>query len=293
MARVSFEGLPEYSSLGSSIQGTLVLEAEGDVRATDLVLYLHGTETSQITRGGGKSRRVYQQKVPFLELVSSFHDALPFKDADHVGPGTYRFPFRFDIPATAEPSLATAERPRTRGRFESQPDGMFVEYELEAKLSVPWWLDPMDREVVPVYSPRRVLGAIPPFQSEADPDRPSFRTHVDTPMILPGTVLTGGYTIENPRLKELPRLSLTLLRHVEHHGGGASDVQEGPQFPTVISLGERAPHYEGTFNIAVPNISETTGPFTGELYRTYWVLRAVLDVSLGFNVRVDAVLIPA
>jgi len=58
-------------------------------------------------------------------------------------------------------------------------------------------------------------------------------------MILPGSVVSGGFVIENPHLKELPQLTLTLLRHVEHHGGGASAVTESPQFATVAPLGER------------------------------------------------------
>jgi arrestin (S-antigen)-like protein len=293
VARVWFEGLPDYSSLGGSIEGTLGLEADGDVRATDLLLYLHGGETSQITVGAGKNRHVVVQRASFLELVSSFHDAIHFRDATHISAGTYRFPFHFNIPADVEPSLATTEMPRTRGRFTSRADGMYVEYELEAKLTVPWWLSDIDREVVPVYSPRRVLGAIAPFTSPADSERPSFQVHVDAPMILPGTVVTGSYVIENPRLKELPQLTLTLLRHVEHHASSVSATRETPQFPTVIPLGPRAPHYEGSFNIGAPNLPETTGPFTGQLYRTYWVLRAELDVSLGFNVRIDAVCAPA
>ena len=118
MARVWFEGLPDYSTVGGTIAGTLGLECEGIVRATDLVLYLHGVETSQTTVGSGKSRRVITEKAPFLELVSSFHNALPFKDSDHIGAGTYRLPFQFNLPPTAQPSLATEVLSRTRGRFD-------------------------------------------------------------------------------------------------------------------------------------------------------------------------------
>lgn len=293
MARVWFEGLPDYAALGGTLEGVLGLEVDGPVRATDLLLYLHGSEVSQITVGAGKSRHTLLQKASFLELVSSFHDAIPFQNVDHIGAGTYRFPFRFAIPPSAEPSLATVEMPRTRGRLTGRPDGMFVEYELEARLTVPWWLDPIDREVVPVFSPRRVLGAVAPFESGSDPERPVFRVQVDQPMILPGSVVTGRYAIENPRQKELPTLSLTLLRHVEHVASGTKMTRETPEFPIVIPLGPRAPHYEGAFQIGVPNVAETTGPFTGQLYRTYWVLRAIVDVSLGFNVRVDAVFAPA
>jgi Arrestin (or S-antigen), N-terminal domain len=293
VGRVWFEGLPDYASLGASLEGTLGLEADGDVRATDLLLYLHGTETSQITVGAGKSRHVEVQRASFLELVSSFHDAIHFRDATHLSAGTYRFPFRFDIPANCEPSLATTEMPRTRGRFTSREDGMYVEYELEAKLAVPWWFGDTDREVVPVFSPRRVLGAVLPFESPNDPERPVFRVRVDAPMILPGTEVTGSFAVDNPRLKDLPQLTFTLLRHVEHHANMASARRETPQFVCAVPLGPRAPHYEGSFRIAVPNLSETTRPFTGQLYRTYWVLRSELEVRLGFNVRVDAVFSPA
>lgn len=293
MARVWFEGLPDYSSLGGSLDGTLCLAADGDFRATDLLLYLHGTEISQVTVSEGKTQHAVIQKSSFLELASSFHDALPFKDVDHVGAGTYRFPFRFNIPATAQPSLATTEQPRTRERGFSWDDGMYVEYELEARLQVPWWMNPIDREVVPVYSPRRVLGALPPFSSGNDPDRPTIGLRVDQPMVLPGTTLTGTFSLENPRLKELPQLELTLLRHVEHHSYDHSAVEETPQFDTTVPLGNRAPHYEGTFGIQIPNVSDTTGPFAGQLYRTYWILRAKIDVHLGFNVKVDAVFAPA
>ncbi len=293
MARVWFEGLPDYSSLGGSLDGTLCLAADGDFRATDLLLFLHGTEISQITVSEGKSQHAVVEKTSFLELVSSFHDALPFKDVDHVGAGTYRFPFHFNLPATAQPSLATTEQPRTRERGFSWDDGMYVEYELEARLQVPWWLNPIDREVVPVYSPRRVLGALPPFSSGSDPDRPTIGLRLDPPMVLPGTTLTGTFSVENPRLKELPQLDLTLLRHVEHHVSGHSAIEETPQFETNVPLGNRSPHYEGPFEIRIPNVSDTTGPFAGQLYRTYWVLRAKLDVHLGFNVKVDAVFAPA
>jgi hypothetical protein len=170
---------------------------------------------------------------------------------------------------------------------------MFVEYELEARLTVPWWIDPFDREVVPVFSPRRVLGSLPPFSAQAGPDHPNVQISVDQGVLLPGTMVTGHYSIDNPHLKELPQLSISLLRHVEFHAQSHSHISEGPQFSTTLDLGDRSPHYEGTFQIQIPNTSEMTGPYTGQLYRTFWLARVELDVSLGFNVKVDAVFTPA
>jgi ribosomal protein L40E len=57
MARVWFEGLPDFSTPGGTVTGTLALEADGAVRATDLELHLHGQETAQTTVGAGKHRR--------------------------------------------------------------------------------------------------------------------------------------------------------------------------------------------------------------------------------------------
>lgn len=63
IARVWFEGLPDYSSLGGSVQRTLGLEAGGDVRATDLLLFLLRAETSRISVQAGRSSRPSRSAV--------------------------------------------------------------------------------------------------------------------------------------------------------------------------------------------------------------------------------------
>jgi len=292
VANISLEGLPAYSWPGGTIEGTLVLETDRPMRAADIDLALHGRELSQMTVQEGKSRRVIQQNYPFLELISSFREGVTFQDAEHIAPGTYRLPFRFELPANMEPSLATSEIPAVRGRFFSRPDGMYVEYELEARVRVPWWIDPVDRVTVPVFSTRRVLGTIPPLPSLAEEDRPSFRVEVDPVQILPGGTISGSYTVQNPRGKHLEKLTIVCYRHVEYTVQGRGQARDGPSYECVVPIGDRETTHAGRFELTIPNTSESTGPFHGQLHRTWWMVHAELGVELGLDVKVEGAFTP-
>jgi hypothetical protein len=292
VARISIEGLPAYSWPGGTIQGTFVLEAEKPFRAGDIDLTLQGRELSQMTIHEGKSSRVVQQDYPFLDLATAFTDAVTFQDPEHVAPGTYRLPFQFNIPPDAEPSLATSETAAVRGRFFSRPDGMYVEYQLEARVRVPWWVDSVDRVTVPVFSTRRVLGTIPPLPSPSLEDHPSFRIDVDPVQILPGSTFAGSYTIQNPKGKHLENLTVRCYRHVEYSVQGRGQVRDGPSYECVIPLGDRQFTHGGRFQSTIPNTAESTGPYHGQLYRTFWMVHAELAVELGFNVKVDGAFTP-
>jgi len=293
VARIWLEGLPAYSWPGGTIQGTFVLETDKPLRAADIDLALHGRELSQVTIHEGKSTRVVTQQVPLLELAVQFREGINFLDAEHVAPGTYRLPFQFSVPAEVEPSLATSETPAVRGRSFERPDGMYVEYELEARVRVPWWIDPVDRVVLPVFSTRRVLGTVPPLPSLVTEEHPSFRIDVDPGQILPGGTVAGSYAIQNPKGKHLEKLTVELFRHVEYVVQGRGEQRAGPSYSVVLPLGDRAPQHAGRFQVSIPNTAETTGPFHGQLYRTFWMVHAELAVELGFNVKVDGAFTPA
>jgi arrestin (S-antigen)-like protein len=293
VARLSLENLPAYAILGSTLSGVLVLETDQPLRATDITLTLRGQEHTQATVQQGKSSAVYRQSVSFLELAYSFRNEVSFSDPDHVAAGSYRCPFQFVLPLTGTPSIATSELPRQRGRFFGYPDGAFVEYELEARVEVPWWISPVDREVIPVYSPRRVLGAPPRLQSVPVGDHPSIVVQLDPPMILPGNSVTGSYQVSNPGQKHVRSVTVSLGRRVLYHAQGVQRQASGPVFSATIPYPERQTYATGTLAIDVPNISETTGPWQGQLFATYWMLSATLDIALGFNVALEVPLIPA
>jgi len=293
VAKIALEGLPAYTWPGGTVQGTFVLESEKPFRAADIELTLCGRELSQVTIQEGKARRAIQQEYPFLDVASSFLHDVNFADPEHVAPGTYRFPFSFNLPPECEPSIETAAVPAVRGRWFSRPDGMYVEYELVAKVKVPWWVDPVESVVLPVYSTRRVLGTIPPLPSPPAGDHPAFRVDFDPVQILPGGTVAGSYEIQNPGGKHLETLTIRCYRHIEYSVQGRGEVRDGPGYACEIPLGDRQPTRSGRFQFLIPNTADATGPFRGQLYRTFWMVHVELSVELGFSVKVDGAFTPA
>jgi len=292
MARISFEGLPKHAWLGGAIEGSLVLETDRALRATDFDLRLRAREFSQATTQMGRYSQTVQEESPILEVVTSFRESVPFVDPEHIAPGTYRLPFRFGLPATAEPSLATDDADAVRGRFFHYPDGMFVEYELEARVRVPWWVDPIDRVTVPVLAPRRELGTIPPLASAASDTHPSFRIDFDPGPVLPGNPVSGSYVVQNPKGKHLDDLAIQLFRRIDYHVQDLNRSHDGPMYYTQVTLGNREISHSGRFQIATQSTTDDTGPYQGNLYHSRWMVHAELGVELGSNVRVDGTLAP-
>jgi len=292
MARISFEGLPKHAWLGGAIEGTLVLETDRPLRASDFDLRLRGREFSQETTEMGRYSQTVQEESPILDVVTSFRESVPFADPEHIAPGTYRLPFRFALPATAEPSVATDDADAVRGRFFHYPDGLFVEYELEARVRVPWWVDPVDRVAVPVLAPRRELGAIPPLASAASDTHPSFRIDFDPGNVLPGNPLSGSYVVKNPKGKHLEDLAIQFFRRVEYRIQDLSRTREGPTYSTDITIDNRDGSHSGRFQIPTLSTTDDTGPYQGNLYRIRWMVHAELTVEFGSNVKADGTLVP-
>lgn len=292
VARVSLEGLPPYAVQGGAIEGTFVLVTDRPLRAADLDLTLRGREISQATTGAGKSLRVNQDDHAFFESTTSFREDVPYQDPEHVAPGTYRLPFRFNLPPTAEPSLATDDADAVRGPFFSYPDGMFVEYELDARVRVPWWADPIDRVTVPVIARQRVLGTIPSLASPASEDHPSFKIDFDPDPVVPGGKVAGSYVLQNPKGKHLEQLSISFLRRVEYHVLDLSRTHDGPTYDTEIPIVDRDTFHSGQFQIPLASTVDETGPYEGHLFRSFWMVRAELGVEFGFNVKAETRLTP-
>ena len=294
MVELSFDGLPSYTYLGGEVAGTLLLAVERPTRGTDLTLTLRGREFAQIHVQQGKNSIAVQQSVPLVELAYDFRDKLQFVDSGHLAPGEYRLPFEFTIPPTALPTLHTTPGPPAwSGTLGAHPDGMFVEYELEARLNVPLWLDRKVQAVLPVYSPRRVLGVVPKMTSQPNPGSPALDiTPIGVGPLLPGTPFRAIYQVRNPSGKEIRRLTFTLKRHVEFRVQGRARSSDGPAFAVDVAL-DVGPVVSGTLELPIPNAEPVIGPEEGSLFREYWIATATLDVPWGFDTVVAAPLIPA
>jgi hypothetical protein len=271
----------------------VVLGLDRPARGDALSVQLVGTEISQMTVSAGKSREVIRDSRPFLSTSVDLRQSLQFVDAVHIAPGQYRAPFSFPIPPNAPPSLHTGPEPGG-GWSSGRMDGMYVEYDLEARLDVPWWVDAVAQSRIPVFSTRRVLGTIAPVQTNPAPDHPGFQLSSATPTpLLPGQTWTLAYTVENPTHKSLKTLEVNVRRVVEYTVRGRSARAVGESYGAAVTLGGKDPSYTGTLPITVPNSEEATGPGTGELYRTYWLLSASLGIEWSFSVELQTPLTPA
>jgi hypothetical protein len=230
----------------------------------------------------------------FFEQTWDPGQVLSFVDPVHVTPGVYRAPFQFVLPPTAQPSIHTTPFAPGGGGLFSHRDGLSVEYALEARLKVPWWADLVVRAIIPIFSPHRVLGALPPLGSPPGQGQLTVAVGAPSPtLILPGGTLRVAFRVENPAGKTLRSLRLALTRVVEYQARGCSDIARSPTYVADHPLGGDAPSYAGTLEINVPNTEESTGPWQGRLYVTYWTAEVVLDVGLGSNVEISAPLLRA
>lgn len=291
---IGFDQLTPYAYSAGAIQGQVVLEVDEPAHARDLTISLVGYELSQATVSTGKSTQTIVDKREFLQQTYDLRQSLTFADPGHLAPGTYRAPFRFEIPASAPPSLSTSSFRGVEGRFGNRPDGMYVVYQLEARLDVPWWIDAVARTPVPVYSPRRVLGQMPILQSQPNPGHAALRVQPESPTpIVPGVPYALTYQVSNPASKHLKTIDVTLVRQVEYTVRHMSRSAHQPVYAAQVVLDGRDAQYTGRLTLEVPNTPDTTGPWQGTLFRTYWLATAVLDIELGFDVQVQSPLIPA
>ncbi len=287
MPRVSFESLPAYGFVGGTVAGVMVVETEKPIDANRVSVSLHGAEISQTTVSRGKQSEVITDRRPFLEL--NFVPAT----LGTVGPGPVRLPFSFTIPPASPPSIATHAVSPTRGRIFRRPNGLYVEYELEGRIDVPWWVDPIDREVVPIYSTRRVLGAVLPVRLLQDGRRPSITVDADAPVVVPGQTLSGSFVISNPSGQHLRSLEVAVQRSIQFSTRGIAGHSAGPSFSVVVPLDTRDATRVGRFSIPIPNVPEATGPWQGVLFQAFWNFTLQIDVALGFDVRFSQALGPA
>src|SRR5438046_10230418 len=101
MAREIVVELPRTAYYtGEVIEGTVVGEASRDVSSRGLYVDFTGTEETVITRQQGKESRTYRSSATVVQW------RLPLRGEGSLPAGTFRFPFRFQLPRHGLPSSA-------------------------------------------------------------------------------------------------------------------------------------------------------------------------------------------
>ena len=248
--------------MGDIIEGAVVLETTKDTPSRGLYVDFTGKEATQITRSSGKQSVTYRSEATLVTW------RLPLQGETTIAPGTYRFPFKFQIPLQGLPSYA--------GRH------AVVKYVLTARLDVPLWLDTVWTGEVFVFYDR------PSVRTFSQPAR--FRSGGDGPEVY--VELDGDRFFA----REVIGCRITLLWTGDHRIRRLYARLIGAEFAQAQSQHEQTTTFRNEVNVPAEQIRVGI-PFTFEIpvpgdvqsaYRgTYsyysYVLQVGLDIAWGFD----------
>ena len=264
MARSVEVELPRLSYFtGEVIEGTVVVEASKETSTRGLEVDFTGTEETVITRQRGKQSVTYRSKAIVVQW------RLPLRGEGTLPMGTFRFPFRFQIPLHGLPSYA--------GRHAN------VKYILTARLDVPLWPDATwsteifvfyDRPSVRTYAQPvrfRSLGEGPQVYVELDGDRFFARELI-------GCRITLGQT-GNARIR---RVYTCLIGGEWARADGQEDTTETYRTEVSVPMDRIRVGVPFTFEIPIP--ADVASSYRGTYSYYSYVLHVALDIAWGFDI---------
>ena len=248
--------------MGDVIEGTVVLELTRETASRGLYVDFTGKEETQITRSSGKQTVTYRSEATLVTW------RLPLQGATTIPPGTYRFPFRFQIPLQGLPSY--------RGPHAT------VRYVLTARLDVPLWLDTVASEEIFVFYDR------PSVRTYSEPVR--FRSGGDGPEVY--VELDGDRFFA----RELLGCRITLLRTGDHRirrvyarllgaefAQAQSQHEQSTTFRTEVDVPSDRIRLGVPFTFEIPIPADVQSAYRGTYSYYSYMLQIGLDIAWGFD----------
>lgn len=256
--------LPKTSYfMGEVIEGTVVLETTRDTPSRGLYVDFTGKEKTEITRQAGKTTVTYRSEATLVSW------RLPLQPEMTITAGTYRFPFKFQIPLQTLPSY--------------QGEHASVQYVLTARLDVPLWLDTVWTTDIYVFYDR------PSVRTFSQPAR--FRSGGDGPEIY--VELDGDKYFA----RELIGCRITLLRTGDHRirrlyarllgvefAVAQQDKQQTTTFRTEIDVPAERIALGVPFTFEIPIPADVQSAYKGTYSYYTYELQFGLDIAWGFDV---------
>ena len=240
------------------VEGTVVVETGGETASRGLYLDLLGRERTEITRSAGKTTVTYRSHDDFAAW------RMNLQGPGTLPPGTYRFPFRFQIPPHGLPSY--------EGRH------AWVSYTLEARLDVPLWPDAVWKETLYVYYDR------PSVRTFSQPVR--FRSGGEGPEVY--VELDGNRFFA----RELIGCRITLLKLGPHRvrrvyarltGGEFAQAQSTTEttttFKTEVDVPMEAIRLGVPFTFEIPIPGDVPSAYRGRYSYYSYLLTIGLDIA--------------
>jgi len=250
---------PSVAVAGSEVIAEAVLTSKSETPVSAITMSLRGHE-----RVGSHDGYL---TLPVLSQRASFGPRR-FEKGEH------RVSARFPIPPHAPPSYA--------GQF------VIVEYELELKIEIPWWLDVQQRFVVPVT--RRVPeteSEVPRvFANRGRKDEPYIEATLDDQRIEQDSPVTGAASFANVARVRIKQVNLEFQRReaVVYNNAVPHWQTTATYMSTIL---DRAPTEGETVRFRVGLPKDAAPTFAGTHGRVSWLASIVCVVALGNDVRIN------
>jgi len=248
---------------GEVIEGTVVIETTREVSSRGLYVDFTGTEETVITRSAGKSTVTYRSKATIVQW------RLPVRGEESIQPGTYRYPFKFQIPLHALPSYA--------GRHAS------VKYILSARLDVPLWLDTVwTAEIFVFYDRPSVRTYAQPVRFRSGGQGPEVYVELDGDRFFARELIGCRITLNRAENARIRRVYTRLLGGEWAKADGQQETTETYRTEVSVPMEQIRTGVPFTFEIPIP--ADVASSYRGTYSYYSYVLHVGLDIAFGFDI---------
>jgi hypothetical protein len=264
---ISVSTRPEIVA-GEAVEGELLVDCPEELPVDWIRVTLEGTEQGVV--GSGKSRRVKSATVieHFQQLCGETR--LP------AGPHRYRF--RLTTLPNMPPSY--------------EGDDAFTRYELQVRVSIPWWPD-AKRAYEIFVSPSKPSAEHPgkPLVLSSRPAGPvGTDPHVELSLgqsvLAPGDTLRGAVALSNVEHNRYHRVMFQMSTVEEVTLGRATrGINRSKRFRFAVDVSTSGEGEQTDFSLVLP---ESMPPsYTSHLWKLSWELRVTVDIRWALDLKFD------
>ena len=248
---------------GEVIEGTVVVEASKEVSTRGLFVDFTGKEETAITRQQGKQSVTYRSSATIVQW------RLPLREEGTLPEGTFRFPFRFQIPLHGLPSYA--------GRHAN------VKYVLTARLDVPLWPDTTwSTEIFVFFDRPSVRTYAQPVRFRSPGDGPQVYVELDGDRFFARELIGCRITLGQTANARIRRVYTRLIGGEWARADGQQETTE--TYRTEVSVPMEQIRVGAPFTFEIPIPAEVASSYRGTYSYYSYVLHVALDIAWGFDI---------
>jgi len=247
---------------GDILEGTVVLETTKETPSRGLYVDFTGKEETQITRSSGKQSVTYRSEATLVSW------RLPLQGEATIAPGTYRFPFKFQVPLQGLPSY--------KGRY------AVVKYVLTARLDVPLWLDTVwSNEVFVFYDRPSVRTFSQPVRFRSGGDGPEVYVELDGDRFFAREMIGCRITLLRAGDQRIRRLYARLVG--AEFAQAQNQHEETTTFRTEVDVPAEQIRLGVPFTFEIPIPGDVQSAYRGTYSYYSYMLQIGLDIAWGFD----------